>query len=60
MIYLLDCYSCVVWQISLRIKREEEIDLLLALELRGNLRGRDDLLLLRTAVDERGHGKDKI
>ena len=53
MIYLLDCYSCVVWQISFRVKREEEVDLLLALKLGGNLRGCDDLLLLRTAVDER-------
>ena len=52
MIYLLDCYSCVVWKVSLAIKSQEEIYFLLALELGGNLGSGDNLFLRFTAVDK--------
>ena len=41
MIYLLDCYSCVMWKVSLAIESQEEIDFLLALEFVCNLCGSD-------------------
>ena len=51
---LTDGHRRVVRQVRLGIEREEEVDLLLAPELGGDLSCRDGLLLDLIAVDQRG------